>query len=229
MKISICIPVWEQHGRGHIYLNELLNTILKQSYKNFNVILSDHSLNSEIEKIYLSYKDILDITYFKNPFNRGNGPANTNKSIINADGEIVKIMFQDDFFYQKNSLELIAREFEDKNCNWLVNGCNHTNDDGKTFERFMIPTWNDNIPYGVNTISSPSVLAFRNENLCLFDENLEMLMDCEMYYQLYLKFGLPKILSEPLITNRGHQFQISTLYKKDVNKEINYIKKKYNL
>jgi hypothetical protein len=91
----------------------------------------------------------------------------------------------------------------------------------------MTPQWNDRLIFGVNTISSPSVLSFRNQNVSFFDENLTMLMDCEYYYQLYLKYGEPTVLNETLISNRIHQFQISTNYEGNINEEINYIKKKY--
>jgi hypothetical protein len=92
----------------------------------------------------------------------------------------------------------------------------------------MVPSWNDQILYGVNTISSPSVLSFINEEIVFFDENLTMLMDCEYYYQLYKKYGLPRVVSDILISNRMHQFQISSRYDKNINEEINYVKQKYN-
>lgn len=229
MKISICIPTWEQYDRGVEFLRNNLERILTQTYKNFNVIISDHSKDDKIKLLCESYSDKLEIKYIKNETLLGNGPANTNNAIINADGDIIKIIFQDDFLYQDNSLEIIAKEFENTECNWLVSGCNHTHDDGKNFSNFMVPYWNDNIATGTNTISSPSVLSFRNNNPCLFDEELTMLMDCEMYYQLYIRYGLPKIITDCLITNRMHQHQISSLYNKDMWSEINHIKIKHNI
>ena len=229
MKISICIPTWEQYGNGVNFLKNNFDKFLTQTYKNFNVIISDHSKNDEIKKLCNLYSNNFEIKYFKYEKLYGNGPANTNSSILNADGEIIKIMFQDDFFYDDTSLELISKEFEQEECNWLVNGCNHTNDDGKSFYNYMTPGWNDNIPIGINTISSPSVLSFRNDSPCLFDENLVMLMDCEMYYQLYIRYGLPKIIINCLVTNRMHKHQISSLYKEDFHSEVNYVKNKHKI
>ena len=229
MKISICIPTWEQYGRGVEFLKNNFEQILKQTYKNFNVIISDHSKDGNIKSLCDNYSSQIEIKYFKNENHLGNGPANTNNTILNADGDIIKIIFQDDFLYQDNALDLIVKEFEDKDCNWLVSGCNHTHDDGKSFSNFMVPYWNDKIATGTNTISSPSVLSFRNDNPCLFDEELTMLMDCEMYYQLYIRYGIPKIITDCLITNRMHQHQISSLYRKDMHLEINHIKNKHNI
>jgi glycosyltransferase involved in cell wall biosynthesis len=226
-KISICIPTWEQHGYGVIFLEELFNTIKKQTNKNFNVIISDHSLDDKIFNLTVKYRSFFEILYFKNPNKRGNGPANTNECIKKANGDIIKIMFQDDLFFSDRALEIIGGSFKKNNCEWLVSGCNHTVN-GKTFNREMVPSWNDRILDGINTISSPSVLAFKNDkNVLLFDEELIMLMDCEYYYQLYKKYGLPFIVKDTLISNRIHKHQISSMYNKNIKEEITYVKNKH--
>ena len=225
-KISICIPTWEQHGYGKKYLTELVESIKKQTFTNFNIIISDHSVGDGIKNLIDSYSNILDIVYIKNEEKRGNGPANTNNSIKYADGDIIKIMFQDDLFVNDRALEIIEKTFNDGSCNWVANGCNHTTD-GKNFNRKMVPSWNDGILYGNNTISSPSVLSIRNVDTLFFDEGLVMLMDCEYYFQLFTKYGHPTILSDTLVSNRMHQHQISSMYNKNINDEITYIKNKY--
>jgi glycosyltransferase involved in cell wall biosynthesis len=228
MKVSICIPTWEQFGRGIEFLKNNLDKISKQTYKNFEVVVSDHSKDSEIEILCSEYKNHFEINYFKNQEKLGNGPANTNNAIKNSKGDIVKIIFQDDFFYDETALETIIKKFEN-GAKWVVNGCNHTHDDGKTFSNFMVPYWNSNIATGTNTISSPSVLSFINNDPCLFDEDLVMLMDCEMYYQLYKRYGLPIVIPNILITNRMHPHQISSMYNKNMWDEINHVKTKHKL
>lgn len=226
-KISICIPTWEQNKYGKLYLKELLNSILVQTNKNFNIIISDHSINDDISNLVNSFKKKLNISYIRNDENIGNSPSNTNNAINHADGEIIKIMFQDDFFYDKNAIDIILNEFKNNDCIWLANGCNHYYEKTKNFGNYMIPKWNDKILLGINTISSPSVISFRRNSKIFFDENLKMLMDCEFYYQMYLKFGKPKILNNCLITNRIHINQISYLYQDNINDEINYAVKKH--
>jgi glycosyltransferase involved in cell wall biosynthesis len=226
MKFSICIPTWEQYGRGVEFLKNNFEVLLSQTYKNFNVIISDHSKDDNIKLLCDEYSNHFEIKYFKNENFLGNGPANTNNAIINADGDIIKIIFQDDYLYDEKALELTSNEFENNECMWLVCGCNHTHDDGLSYTNEMIPYWNDAIKKGVNTISSPSVLSFRNDKPCLFDENLTMLMDCDMYYQLYVRYGLPTILPKYLITNRIHKHQISNLYNQNVWEEITHVNNK---
>ena len=226
MKISICIPTWEQYGRGVEFLKNNFEILLSQTYKNFNVIISDHSKDDNIKLLCDEYSNHFEIKYFKNENFLGNGPANTNNAILNADGDIIKIIFQDDYLFDERALELTSKEFENDECMWLVCGCNHTHDDGITHSNPMTPYWNDAIKRGVNTISSPSVLSFRNNNPCLFDENLTMLMDCDMYQQLFVRYGLPTILSDCFVTNRIHKHQISTLYIQDIWEEISHVNNK---
>lgn len=234
MKISIAIPTWECYGRGSEYLNDLLRTIQIQSHKDFEVCISDHSVNDEVLEEVKQFENKFNIVYDKNENDRGNGPANTNKVIDMCSGEIIKIMFQDDFFYDDEALEKIHGEFENSDKMWLVSGCNHTNDDGHNFYWEMYPKWNDRLIEGVNTISSPSVVAARSEvfDSVEFDENLVMMMDCDFYFNCDNKFGSPIFLNDVLVSNRVHSNQISqqyqqSSYQEKMSKEVNYCREKY--
>lgn len=223
-RFSICIPVWEQHGFGLEYLKDLIYSIQIQTFQNYEIVISDHSINNDIYEFVATLKNI---KYVKNLSNRGNGVYNLNQTLIRASGGIIKIMFQDDFMFDRRCLEKIDKAFRDENTKWVVCGCNHTRD-GVNFERPMVPSWNDRLLEGVNTISSPSVLAFRNENIELFDENLTMLMDVAYYYRLGQRYGMPTVIEDCLVTNRWHENQISSRYSGNLKEEINYCMKKYH-
>ena len=229
MKISIAIPTWEFNGRGSEYLNDLLRTIQIQSYKDFEVCISDHSVDNEVLKELKQFEGKFKIVYDRNENDRGNGPANTNRAIEMCSGDIIKVMFQDDFFYDTESLEKIHNEFDKSDIMWLVNGCNHTKDDGYNFYWEMFPKWNDKMIEGVNSISSPSVLSMRKEcfDKIRFDEKLVMMMDCDYYYNLKLNFGEPIYFEDVLISNRVHENQISSTYDKNIQDEIDYCLYKY--
>ena len=229
MKVSIAIPTWESHGRGVEFINDLLRTIEMQTFKDFEVCISDHSLNDEVMNEVKQFEDKFKIVYKKNSQDRGNGPANTNAAIDLCSGEIIKIMFQDDFFYDDESLEKIVTEFENSDKAWLLNGCNHTKDDGHSFYWELYPQWNDRILYGVNTISSPSVLCIKKEvfDKVKFDASLVMMMDCDYYYNAKEHFGDPIYYHDVLVSNRVHENQISMRYDKNLQDEVNYCLEKY--
>lgn len=229
MKVSIAIPTWESHGRGGEFLDDLFRTIEIQTFKDFEVCISDHSMNDDVLNVVNEYTDKFEIVFRRNSNNRGNGPANTNASIDLCSGEIIKIMFQDDFFYDDESLEKIVSEFENSDKAWLVNACNHTKDDGHSFYWDLYPQWNDKILHGVNTISSPSVLSIKKEvfKKVKFDTSLVMMMDCDYYYNAREQFGDPIYYHDVLVSNRVHKNQISMRYDKNLQDEVDYCLEKY--
>lgn len=234
MRFSIAIPTWESYGRGGEFLDDLLRTIEIQTFKDFEVCISDHCENDEVLNVVKTFEDKFNIVYSKNDENRGNGPANTNKAIDMCSGDIIKVMFQDDFFYDDESLEKIDKELTHSDRKWLVNGCNHTKNDGHSFYWEMYPRWNERLLQGVNTISSPSVLSFRKEVTNRFDETLVYFMDCEFYYGMNAAYGLPVFLDDVLVSNRVGEYSVTTNVSHKnrdyyVNKETKYCKEKYGL
>jgi glycosyltransferase involved in cell wall biosynthesis len=221
--ISICIPAYEMNDKGVEYLEYSFNILYHQTYKNFEIIISDHSIDNNIKDLCDQWSQVLNIKYFRNEINRGNSSANINNAIKRAGGDIIKILFQDDFLYDEYSLEKQLEHFKNT---WLVTACCHY--DGNAVTKPFYPQYHDQIHYGQNTISSPSVLMFKNENVIEFDENLIWLMDVDYYKRLYDKFGYPSICNYISIVNREHQNQVTnTLATEEIKQnELNYIKQK---
>ena len=234
MKISIAIPTWESRGRGVEFLDDLLRTISVQTFKDYDVVISDHSVNDDIKNYCQVNEYRLPIIFYRNQFKRGNHASNTNQAIEWCRGDIIKVMFQDDFFYDDEALEKIHDAF-DEDTQWLVCGTNHTKDDGHSFYRDLYPEWNDGIINGINTISSPSVLAARRKvfDQIKFDDTLVMMMDCEFYYHTKKEFGDPIYYNDVLVTNRVHSNQISSEFlastqsQEKFETEIKYCKEKH--
>ena len=88
---------------------------------------------SLVKNVCRAYQDRINVEYIRNPENRGNGPANTNNSIDLCDGDIVKVMFQDDFFYDTEALEKMYKAMSNSSKKWFACGATHTRDDGHTF------------------------------------------------------------------------------------------------
>ena len=222
--ISVCIPAYEMKGMGVEYLEYSFNILYSQTYTNFETIISDHSTSDEIKDLCDQWSQVLNIQYFKNESKRGISSANINNAIKKANGDIIKILFQDDFLYDEYSLEKQLEYFKG---DWMVTACCHYN--GEEIYKPFYPRYHDNIQYGENTISSPSVLMFRNKNDLEFDENLFWLMDVDYYKILYNMFGNPSICNYISIVNREHDNQVSnTLATKErQEQELNYIIQKY--
>ena len=210
-KISIAIPTWESYNNGEQFLDDLLRTVEIQTFKDFEVVISDHSKDDYLLPKIKEFEDKFDIKYYRNENDRGNGPANMNNAISKCSGEIVKIIFQDDFFYDDEALEKIYYALSDSDRMWLLNGTNHTKDDGNSFYWDLYPKFNDDLLKGENTISSPSVVSFKRQSEVIFDETLVYFMDIDYYYGMREKYGDPVFYNDILVTNRfPHENSISS-------------------
>lgn len=184
-KVSCVVPIYEMDNAIEL-LDRNLKSIYIQSFDDYEIVISDDSEN-DILKIWLSKID-LPIKYVKNV---KHGMANnTNNAINNASGDLIKILFQDDFFYDSRSLENIVKSFT-PTCWWLATGCTHTMD-GQNFFNHHQPYYSES----ENTIGSPSVVTFRKEITERFDPNFHWTLDLDWYKQLYRRYGKPKIFDQ---------------------------------
>jgi len=223
MKLSVAIPVYECHGLGWLYLSELLNSISKQSYKDIEVVISDQSTDDNIFNLCSCYKNYMDIKYVSgHNLTRSNSP-NVNNAIKNCSSDKIKIMFQDDFFIDPDAIKKIVLKFNE-GAKWIVSGCAHSKNIHQLYNP-MIPYYNHSMLDGINTISSPSVLAIDGKEF--FDEKLVMMMDCEMYHRLYKKYGEPTIIQDILVCNRIHDKQLQNQNQDKLSSEIIYCKDKH--
>lgn len=198
-KISICIP-YHDTPKTAFFLSRLLRSIDEQTFKDYEIILTKE----------------------------GSMPVNTNAAIQKATGELVKIMFSDDYFAHTGALQEIVDNFEQSD-SWLVTGCIHDKE-GQIFNQHL-PFYNDtDMCCGINGIGSPSVLTMRREQMILFDENLSFMLDCDLYKRLYAKYGFPKILNDFNVVIGLHEHQISnTMPIEEKQKELDYLLNKYKV
>lgn len=226
---SIAIPTYGYDGRGSEFLNHSLEILSKQTFKDFEVVISDHSIDNTISDLIEKWASVLKIKYLRNENGRGIISPNINNSMCNCNGKWIKVLFQDDFMYDDDSL-LNQYHFiiENKNMKWFMTKFFHSND-GKTYYRLYYPVWNDKIWSGNNTMGCPSGLTLLNEDLLYFDEGLNWLMDCDYYYSLFLKYGEPKILDKITTVNRtwGNRLTDTIPYELKL-KEENIVNGKYN-
>jgi glycosyltransferase involved in cell wall biosynthesis len=208
--ISITIPTYEMNGVGHKFLEKSLEFICKQSFKDFEVIISDHSKTDEIKNVCSNFK-LLNINYIKNNKDVGSSSANLNNAIKNSKYDIIKFLMQDEYIYEKNTLLDIKKTFENKEINWVATGCLYGNDVNQPSGK-MIPSYNDRIIYGNNTIGSPSVVSIRKtDDLELFNPDLIWLMDCDYYKRLFDKWGNPAIIYDYKIFVNQHPNQVTNI------------------
>ena len=108
-KVSVVMPVYKTKPE---YLREAIESVLNQSYKDFEfLILNDSPKNKEIDDVIKSYKD-KRIKYSKNTKNMGIADTR-NKLIDMAKGEYIAVFDHDDISLPERLKTEV--EFLDKN------------------------------------------------------------------------------------------------------------------
>lgn len=206
-EISVCVPTYEYGGDGVLYLSELFNSLALQSFTDFDVVISDHSKDDMIMEWCRHCHYDFEITYIKNPNGRGYQAPNTNCAIENAEGKIVKLLYQDDFLVDDKALQKIYDAFT-PGVKWLFHGFTHTTD-GIEFHRPCSPVWSESMLLGNNLLGSPSCTAYLNGTYLGMDEDLKLLIDTELYHRMRMMYGMPKLIDDVLIANREHDNRTS--------------------
>ncbi|MBS1730966.1 MAG: glycosyltransferase family 2 protein [Bacteroidetes bacterium] len=198
-EISICIPAYK---RVH-FLQRLLDSIEKQIFKEFEVVITDDSPDDQVQNLVDRYSGKFVLRYFKNEKPLGT-PANWNACIDKASGEWIKIMHDDDWFSHENSLQTFAAHIQGKEkfifCNYV------SIDEEKNLElkSTISSSWKTRIRlepytlYAKNLIGPPSVTMIHKSLMQHFDPSLKWLVDIDFYISVLSKetqyFHIPESL-----------------------------------
>lgn len=226
-RVSICVPIHNMEN-GKYFLQRNLDSIFKQTFRDFEVIITDDSegkaVDEWVDEVYLPYMEkqpqMPHVRYIQNSGMKGMA-NNTNFAMDNASGQLIKILYMDDYFYNESSLWDIVRHFTPY-VMWMVTPCLHDGGQG---------LFNEHKPHyseSVNTIGSPSVLTMRREIRERFDPQFHWVLDLDLYKRLYRKYGLPKILNRVNVVIGVHGGQMThILSDQRKNLEFELLKKKY--
>jgi glycosyltransferase involved in cell wall biosynthesis len=229
-KISICIPSYEANGRGVEFIDKNIQSILSQTYKNMEIVISDHSKNDDIEN-YIKGLGLDNIVYLRNTENIGFPAHNTNNAIKNSSGDYIKLMNLDDFIVGEDTLQLMVDLLLNEG-KWVISGCIHYDYGNGSWTNPIIPRIEGDgrhLIRGINFVGCPSVgLIPRDE---YFDTEVLYMIDCELWYRMFIKYGYPGVLKDYRIsvgigdhtlTSQWALKQSDLLYK-----DIEYCNKKF--
>lgn len=216
-KVCLAVPTHNYNDKSSFFLKRLFDTVVLQNFKDYSVCISDQSTNKDVLNVCKEYSEQIDIKYVKNS-SRKNSTQNINNSLFNSEGEIIKIMFMDDFFYTTDALDIIVEGMQVNNSIWSLCSTHHYKEDLNQFTSALFPTWSgEKLLDGQNTIGSPTVMSYRKENEMLFDEKLRLLVDVELYYRMMLEHGLPLFIDNTLVVTSLSES--STIGKMESDKE----------
>lgn len=204
-KISVCVPVYTMKDKtAERFLVEFFTNLMGQSFKDFDVVVSDQSVFNNLKDICETFSNVLDIKYIRNNSATRNAANNVNNAVRHATGDIIKLLYMDDFFVDHQALEKIAKAFDENDGKWLIAGFTHCNQERNRFFDTRIPWYENKYVNGDNTTGNPSNYAVRRECALEMDENLLWIVDGEYFYRSYFYHGDPIKLNEILVCFREH-------------------------
>ncbi len=216
--ISVCIPTFEQPEE----LRRALESVCLQTFTDFEVVITDDSMTDSVEQVVVEFRDRLPIRYFRN--RPSLGPAqNWNSGIDRAEGEIIKMLHNDDWFGTPNALFMFAK--------LLSGGAEFGFSAGHRFwypsqsvVRLVKPSAEELTAIGkkpyrlltLNSIGVPSVTVFRRSLAARFDPNLKWAVDVEFYARAVKEAGGFEYCPEPLVNfTLGSPHQLTAKYWRD--------------
>jgi len=230
-KVSICIPVFRDL-KNYLFKEQVtrcLNSIFTQKYEEYEVIITDDTVDNSgeiiINEIVKKHNCAENLKYFKNNERKGS-PENWNEAIRLASGNYIKILHQDDWLFDENSLNHFVRLL-DENLKVSFAFCSSAIYDlsyryvGKyspSRRYFNIIKRNPDNLFFYNLIGAPSATIYKRELNLEFDPQMKWLVDVDFYIRLLVKNnGEYKYDSSTLISTQTSPSQITASVKKDKN------------
>ena len=230
--VSICIPTYNQTK----YLRKTLDSIVNQTYTDFELIISDDSSTEDVRILLEEYNYKLPFQYVRNSPGFGS-PQNWNHAISLARGKWIKIMHHDDWFSENEALEKMMKMTEIHTDALIFAGIKgEFIREKRTYVNLPSQskiTELQNDPFSLiwaNVIGPPSTILFPKINV-EFDKALIWLVDIEFYLQLMLKYNLKLVYIEEVLFENSpddHNITNDCFQNKALEiKEFNYIFNKF--
>ena len=205
-KISICCPVYTMKDTtAEKFLVEYFSNLMYQSFRDFDIVISDQSEGNNLKIICDTFSHVLNIKYVKNTSSKKNAANNVNNAVRHATGEIIKLIYMDDFLVDQNALRKIAYAFDNNpEGKWFISGFTHCNEDRTEYFDTRKPWYGNKYVNGDNTTGNPSNYAVRRDCAIEMDDDLLWIVDGEYFYRSYYYHGDPIMLDDVLVCFREH-------------------------
>ncbi|MFY7879730.1 MAG: glycosyltransferase family 2 protein [Lacibacter sp.] len=207
--ISICIPAYKRIA----YLKRLLDSIDKQTFLNYEVIITDDSPDNSISDFLRQNNYSFIYQYIKNEPAKGT-PLNWLEGIKYAKGEWIKIIHDDDWLTNGNSLQLFANAISDS-IDCIFSGyiayfekSDKAIDKTISLRRFQRIARHPYFLFSSNELGPPSVVMFRRSIRETYDPAFKWLVDIEAYIRIFNHYKCVYI-NKPLITMSYNDTQVT--------------------
>lgn len=212
-KVSLCIPTYNNIEQ----VIHLTKSIEEQTYRDVEIIITDDSTDRQIEEWIKEEKEKNSMNCLSNCIYQHNEKPlghiyNWNEALNLAGGEYIKIMFSDDWFTYKDSLEKFVNMLEDNpKAGFAFCGSMQVSKE-KSYARHASDVFIENFHkdyrylFTGDEVGAPSAVIYRACG-CLFDERSTFASDVFLFMRILKKNSHFVYTKEPLISIGVHENQ----------------------
>lgn len=213
-KVSVCIPTFN----GAAYIRGAVDSVLKQEYQDFEVVIVDNCSTDQTEALVAELSSQSEkICFFRNEQNIGLA-GNLNTCLEHARGEYIKYLCVDDLLLPGCLEQMVAGLDAHPAVSLVCGGRLSINESGQPFGLRRYSSHKEVIPgykvitrclFAGNFIGEPTAVMFRKSDMTVrFRDDLPQLMDMEMWFRL-LENGKLLNIETPLCSIRFHEAQMT--------------------
>jgi glycosyltransferase involved in cell wall biosynthesis len=214
--ISICIPAYK-----HIdYLERLLNSISSQTFKDFEVVITDDSPDDCVEILLKKFPSAFKIFYYKNKVSLGT-PENWNEAIRKANGEWIKLMHNDDWFASNDALQIFYDAIQENPSSGFFFSAFQNVEVDSGNKQIVRMSFADKILFKTNPyhllkkvyIGNPSCTIVRKDLNIWYDKRYKFIVDFDYYIRVIQQTKMPVYIDKILVNIGFHSEQVTTYTK----------------
>jgi glycosyltransferase involved in cell wall biosynthesis len=209
-KISVIVPVYN----GERYLRESIESVLSQSYRDFELIVVDDGSSDKTREVISQYEG--KYSYFKAVYHSENKgvSAAKNSGIAVSTGEFLVFAAADDIQEQERLEVSIKALEENPDLDMVFIDCQMIDSEGNFLNR------RKGYPAGMTSKNAiiyqlkrnhlwSGLVMLRNTPDIRFDETIPNAVDYELFLRMLLKGATLRIIGLPLLRYRVHENNIS--------------------
>jgi glycosyltransferase involved in cell wall biosynthesis len=218
--LSICIPAFQRPE----HLSRLLTSIERQTFKNYEIILTDDSPGDEVFQIAEKYFH-LPLQYFKNE-QRAGSPGNWNRAIGRSNTGWIQLMHSDDWYASDGSLQKFAEAAQGSQSHFIFSASKEINTEKQKVKDMRLDRQKKKLlenPVNLlyeNVIGHPSVVLHRKDPAIEYNTSFKWVVDIDFYIRYLQKHGDYHYINEPLVNIGVDESMISHVSYKNPDVEI---------
>jgi len=207
--ISVVLPIYN----GEKYMRQSIDSVLRQTYKNWELLIIDDGSTDRTPEIAMEYvqKDSR-ISYHKNPQNM-RLPRTLNRGFSMAKGAYLT-WTSDDNYYYPTALEKMYCTLENEKKHFVFASCDVVDGEGKIVEVIAVNKNSGRIVVGHNTVGACFLYSREAyQTVGEYDPEMTLVEDYDYWQRICMRYE-PACISEKLYAYRWHDGALTSTMSK---------------